>query len=139
MQQYEYADTLSAEEYCLLRKAVGWPELPVEQAREGLRHSSFIASCRLGTAIVGAVRIIWDHGYIAYFSDLMVLPACQKQGIGKNLAQRALEWVKAQRRPDWKIKIVLIATAGNEGFYKKLGFTERPCGAMGAGMDLWCM
>lgn len=116
---------------------MGWVEPPLEEARASLRHSSFIASCHVGNTIVGAVRIVWDHGYIAYLSDLMVLPAYQKKGIGKNLALRAIDWVKAQKQPDWKIKVVLISTAGNEGFYQKLGFTERPCGSMGAGMDLW--
>ncbi|MDE5878885.1 MAG: GNAT family N-acetyltransferase [Desulfovibrio sp.] len=137
MDALEYSATLSPEEYCFLRKAVAWPELPLEEAAEGLAHSAFIAACHRDGAIIGAVRIVWDHGYIAYFSDLMVLPAWQGRGIGKNLARRALDWVEKQRRPGWKIKVVLIATAGNEGFYRKLGFTERPAGGMGAGMDLW--
>ena len=137
MHQLDYSPTLTAEEYCRLRAAVGWPELPLDEAREGLRHSAFILACHKGDDIVGAVRIVWDHGYIAYFSDLMVLPAWQGQGIGRELARRALAWVDSRRRPGWKIKVVLIATAGNEGFYKKLGFTERPSGNMGAGMDLW--
>lgn len=137
MNQLDYSASLTAEEYCFLRAAVGWVELPLAEAREGLRHSAFVGACHRGADIVGAVRIVWDHGYIAYFSDLMVLPAWQGQGIGKKLARLALSWVEARRRPGWKIKVVLISTAGNEGFYKKLGFTGRPAGAMGAGMDLW--
>ena len=137
MSQLEYSASLTAEEYCRLRAAVGWPELPLEEAREGLSHSAFVAACHKGRDIIGAVRIVWDHGYIAYFSDLMVLPAWQGRGIGRELARRALAWVEEQRRPGWKIKVVLISTAGNEGFYKKLGFTERPYDGMGAGMDLW--
>ncbi|MBD5646825.1 MAG: GNAT family N-acetyltransferase [Desulfovibrio sp.] len=137
MNRLDYSASLTAGEYCRLRAAVGWPELPLEEAREGLSHSAFIAACRKNGDIIGAVRIVWDHGYIAYFSDLMVLPAWQGRGIGRELARRALAWVKGQRRPGWKIKVVLISTAGNEGFYKKLGFTERPSDGMGAGMDLW--
>lgn len=137
MSVLEYSPSLTAEEYVLLRAAVGWVELPLEEARAGLRHSAYVASCHKDGDIIGAVRIVWDHGYIAYLSDLMVLPGHQRQGIGKKLVRLALSWVEGQRRPGWKIKVVLISTAGNEGFYKKLGFTERPAGAMGAGMDLW--
>lgn len=137
MDELEYSAALSPEEYCALRRAVDWPELPLEEAAQGLRHSAFIAACRHAGACVGCVRIVWDHGYIAYFSDLMVLPAWQGRGIGKALARRALDWVERQRKPGWKIKVVLISTSGNEGFYRKLGFTERPAGGMGAGMDLW--
>lgn len=139
MDALDYSASLSAEEYCRLRKAVGWVELPLEEAAAGLRHSAFIAACRCGSEAVGAVRIVWDHGYIAYLSDLMVLPDWQRRGIGKKLTRLALSWVEGQRRPGWKIKVVLISTAGNEDFYKKLGFTERPAGAMGAGMDLWIL
>ena len=137
MDALDYSTSLSAGEYCRLRKAVGWVELPLEEAAAGLRHSAFVAACRSGSEAVGAVRVVWDHGYIAYFSDLMVLPPWQGQGIGRELARRALAWVEGRRRPGWKIKVVLISTAGNEGFYKKLGFTERPADGMGAGMDLW--
>ena len=137
MNDLDYSASLSAEEYCRLRKAVGWVELPLEEAAAGLRHSAFIAACRRGSEIIGAVRIVGDHGYIAYLSDLMVLPAWQRRGVGKKLTRLALSWVEGQRRPGWKIKVVLISPAGNEGFYKKFGFTERPEGAMGAGMDLW--
>ena len=139
MDTLDYSASLSAEEYGRLRTAVGWPELPPEEAAAGLRHSAFIAACRRGGEAVGAVRIVWDHSYIAYLSDLMVLPAWERRGIGKKLTRLALSWVEGQRRPGWKIKVVLISTAGNEGFYRKLGFTERPEGAMGAGMDLWFM
>ncbi|MBD5539324.1 MAG: GNAT family N-acetyltransferase [Desulfovibrio sp.] len=137
MDTLDYSSFLSVEEYCRLRRAVGWVELPLAEAAAGLRHSAFIACCRHEGDAVGAVRIVWDHGYIAYLSDLMVLPPWQRKGIGKKLTRLAVSWVDGQRRPGWKIKIVLISTAGNEGFYKKLGFTERPEGAMGAGMDLW--
>ncbi len=137
MDGYTFENTLEAKEYQLLRKSVGWPALPDDEAASGLEHSSFICACHLREKIVGAVRLIWDHGYIVYFSDLMVLPEYQGQGIGMELAKRALAWVRQNRPLHWKIKIVLIATRNNEGFYKKLGFVERPCGNMGPGMDLW--
>ena len=80
MSQLEYSASLTAEEYCRLRAAVGWPELPLEEAREELSHSAFVAACHKGGGIIGAVRIVWDHGYIAYFSDLMVLAPGYREG-----------------------------------------------------------
>lgn len=135
--QYAFGHSLTVNEYQALRKASGWPELPDEEAGSGLAHSSFVCSCHLGKEIIGAVRLVWDHGYIAYFSDLMVMPAHQGKGIGKKLAKMALDWIGQKRPQGWKIKVVLISTAGNEDFYRKLGFVERPAGSMGAGMDLW--
>lgn len=120
-----------------MREAVGWPALPYDEANSGLEHSSFICACRYKGEIAGAVRLIWDHGYIAYLSDLMVMPEHQRKGIGKQLAEKAIEWLRIEKPQGWKIKIVLISTPGNEGFYARLGFERRPSGNMGAGMDMW--
>lgn len=137
MEECNFSEAIETGEYQRLREAVGWPELPNEEAESGLEHSSFICACRISGEIAGAVRLIWDHGYIAYFSDLMVMPEHQGKGIGKRLAEKAIEWLKKKKPQGWKIKIVLISTPGNEGFYERLGFERRPSGNMGSGMDKW--
>lgn len=137
MTAYAYTQDLPVEAYQHLRSAVHWPELPLEEAASGLEHSAYTVACRFGSEVIGCARIVWDHGYIAYFSDLIVLPEQQKKGVGKTLTRLAINWIKEQLKPGWKIKIVLISTHGNESFYRKLGFTERPAGSMGAGLDMW--
>lgn len=37
----------------------------------------------------------------------------------------------------WGIMTVLVAAKGKEGFYKKLGFEERPNEQLGSGMSQW--
>ncbi len=65
------------------------------------------------------------------------MPQYQHQGIGKQLVIRAMDYLNAQRKPGWKIKIVLVAAKGKEGFYQKLGFCSRPNENSGPGMDIW--
>ena len=45
-----------------------------------------------------------------------------------------MSYVKKQLPAGWKVSLELICTKGNEGFYRKMGFEERPSDSEGAGM-----
>ena len=135
--QLIYKESISVDDYLLLRKSVEWIELCREQAQRGLENSAYIISCYDNTKVVGTARIVWDRGYIAYLSDVIVSPEYQGNGIGKHMVDSAIEFVKSQLKTNWKIKIVLISAKGKELFYKKFGFNERPNNESGSGMDLW--
>ncbi len=132
-----YNNELSAKEYCSLRSMVGWTQLIEEQAQSGLDHSDFVIACREGTQIIGCARIFWDGGYIAYLADVIVSPEYQNQGIGKKLVKECISYVDSQLKPNWRIKIVIVATKGKEEFYEKIGFIRRPNEDEGAGMQIW--
>ena len=132
-----YNNELSAKEYCSLRSMVGWTQLIEEQAQSGLDHSDFVIACREGTQINGCARIFWDGGYIAYLADVIVSLEYQNQGIGKKLVKECISYVDSQLKPNWRIKIVIVATKGKEEFYEKIGFIRRPNEDEGAGMQMW--
>ncbi len=132
-----YKNTIPVDDYLLLRKSVHWTELCTEQAQQGLKNSAYVISCYDHNNIVGTARILWDGGYIAYLSDVIVLPQYQGNGIGRHMVERAIAFVKSQLKPNWRIKIILVSSKGTEQFYKKFGFMERPNDASGPGMDLW--
>lgn len=133
----DYRNTISVEDYLALRRAIDWPLLCKEQAQSGLENSTYITACYDNGRAVGMARIIWDKGYIAYLSDVLVAPEYQAHHIGQTLVQNAIDFVRSQLKADWKIKIVGVASKGKEGFYKKFGFVERPNETEGAGMHLW--
>ena len=134
----QYTNSLSAEEYCQLRAAVQWAPIVPEQAQSGLDHSDYVIACRDEQGIVGAARIFWDKGYIAYLADVMVKPAYQGQGIGKKMVQACIAYIRSQLRDGWRIKIVIVSAKGKEAFYEKFGFQRRPNEVDGAGMQMWC-
>lgn len=135
--QLIYKNSISVDDYLFLRRSVKWVELCREQAQEGLENSAYIISCYDNNKVVGITRIVWDRGYIAYLSDVIVSPEYQGNGIGKRMVENAIDFVKARLKMNWKIKIVLVSAKGKELFYKKFGFSERPNNESGAGMDLW--
>jgi len=133
----DYRNYISVEDYLALHSSVGWPELCKEQAQSGLDNSAYITACYENGHAVAMARIIWDRGYIAYLSDVLVSPHYQAHHIGSALVKQAIDFVKSQLKPGWKIKIVIVTSKGKEGFYKNFGFVERPNETEGAGMHLW--
>lgn len=132
-----YKNELSSDEYRELRKSVGWGELCKEQAQGCVDGADYVVKYTVKDRVVGAARVFWDKGYIAYISDVMVRPEYQGNGIGKGLVNKCIEYVDNQLKPDWRIKIVLLASKNNEDFYTRMGFAIRPNEKYGPGMDMW--
>ena len=73
--------------------------------------------------IVGAILTGHD-GRRGYISHTAVSPACQRQGLGKQMVETALNALKAQGIN--KVSLVVFAhnKKGN-AFWEKMGFTQR--------------
>ena len=73
---YSITDSITPEEYMKLREAVGWGLFPLEEAEAGLSNS-YIWCLRDNEASgqpIGIGRVIWDHGYVMYIADIIVIP-----------------------------------------------------------------
>ncbi len=132
-----YLDTLQAEDYCRLRAAVGWSPICPAQAEAGLEGSAFVVGCYDEELAVGSARVIWDGGYSAYLTNVMVLPDYQGVGIGTKLVEHCLEFLRAQLRPGWRIKVQLQAGKDRTGFYEQFGFARQPGEDAGPAMEMW--
>ena len=71
--------------------------------------------------LIGFGRAISDDAYQAAIYDCAVLPEVQGKGIGKVIIQTILDQLP-------NCNIILYATPGMEGFYKKLGFRAMKTG-----------
>ena len=133
----EITDHISAEDYLEMRTAVGWSVFPLEQAADGLKHTAHICCLRKDGKPVAIGRMLWDHGYTAYVSDVIVKPEFQAQGLGRIVMDDLMGYIKSVMKPGYRIMVSLKAAKGKEGFYKKFGFIERPNENFGAGMHVW--
>lgn len=75
--------------------------------------------------LIGFGRALSDGEYQAAIYDVVVVPEGQGKGIGKLIIETILKRVP-------KCNVLLYATPGMEGFYKKLGF-----GLMKTGMAVF--
>ncbi len=68
--------------------------------------------------LIGVGRALADGFDCSYICDIAVHPDYQKQGIGKSIVDKLLEFSKGYQ------KIILFSCIGKEGFYSKLGFVK---------------
>ena len=134
----KFVDHITPVEYMELRKMVGWMEFPLEEAKNCVENAYMVICVRDDDdKAIGVVRLLWDGGYVAFLSDVIVAPEYQKQGIGKKLVESVIQRIKDDMKPGYKVKLNLNSAKGKEPFYEKLGFKQRPNEDTGAGMDQW--
>ena len=132
-----YSEQITPEEYLALRKTAGWMEFPLEEAATCVNNAYLMLCVRDEDKVIAAARLLWDGGYVAFLSDLVVDPAYQGQGIGRKLMENVIQRIKADMKPGYKVKLTLNSSKGKEPFYEKFGFRERPNEDAGAAMDQW--
>ena len=132
-----YVDYITPEEYMDLRRKAGWVEFPLEEAQACIDNAYMVLCVRDNGKAIGVARLLWDGGYIAFLSDVIVDAAYQGQGIGSRLVEACIQRLKSDMKPGYKVKMNLNSAKGKESFYKRFGFRERPNDDVGAGMDQW--
>ena len=122
-----------------LREAVGWGLFPLEEAEAGLSNS-YIWCLRDNEASrrpIGIGRVIWDHGYVMYIADIIVIPEYQGNGLGRVIMEKVMDFTHEQLKPGYKFMVSLCSAKGKDEFYKKFGFVSRPNDDFGPGMHQW--
>ena len=135
--EYYITNEINPDEYLEMRRSVGWSVFPVEEAKEGLKHTSFLCCIRDNSKAIGIGRAIWDHGYVVFIADIIVRPEYQGKGLGSIIMNDLLGKIRQTLKPGHRIMISLLAAKGKEGFYEKFGFIDRPNETFGSGMHQW--
>ena len=132
-----YTNQITPEEYLEMRKKAGWVEFPVEEARVCVQNAYLVLCVRDEEKAIGVVHLLWDGGYVAFLSDLIVDPDYQGRGIGRELVETVIRRIRNELKPGYKVKLTLNSSIGKEPFYEKYGFRARPNEDAGAAMDQW--
>lgn len=130
-------NVLDVDIYLSLRDGVNWKKLSVNQAKSAISNSLFNVTAFIGDVPVGMGRVVGDGAVICYIQDLVVLPGYQKQGIGKAIMKRLMEYVESIRENGTEMMLCLMCAKGREPFYENLGFMARPTENLGPGMILY--
>ena len=125
----------SAAQYSQLRAAVGWGVYKEAVIEQSLPNTLYSLCAFVDGELVGMARIIGDGGMVYYIQDVIVLPAHQRQGIGTQMMDRVMAYIRAHASHNTIVG--LMAACGKEPFYEKYGFTRRPTERLGAGMTMF--
>jgi ribosomal protein S18 acetylase RimI-like enzyme len=127
-------NVLTASEFNMLCRSVGWIPPSDEQTAKALENSLRTFSVFSDAKLVGMGRLLGDLAMSYYVKDVAILPDYQGQGIGKTLMVHMINHIKTTLPQGWRVSLELISSKGKEGFYRKFGFEDRPSDADGAGM-----
>src|SRR4030067_1509353 len=83
----------TVEEYLKLRKAVGWENVDIVAAKIGLQNSLFSVCAIYKDEVIGCGRVVGDEGLYFYIQDVIIMPAFQKQGIGKRIMDAFISYL----------------------------------------------
>ncbi|MCL2546499.1 MAG: GNAT family N-acetyltransferase [Oscillospiraceae bacterium] len=127
-----YNNVLSVEDYCKLRKSVGWRDISEARVQYALDKSDFIIAAVVDSNAVGMARLITD-GTQVLIMDVVVHPDYQGKGIGRGLMEQIRQYILSI---DFDQILVNLITRDQTGFYEKLGYKKLK-DFQAEGMRLW--
>ena len=104
-----------------LYASVGWTGYSShpEMLEKALEHSLLVLAAVDGDRLVGLLRAVGDGYSIIFIQDILVLPAYQRQGIGRNLLEQAISHFPGI----YQLHLLTDNTEKTRSFYEALGFT----------------
>ena len=122
---YKYNESVSAKALSDLRETVGWNRMEKEY-NNPLMTSYYHVAVYENEELVGYIDCVSNGVTDAYIQDLMVHPDYQGKGVGTELMNKMIKYLKEQR-------IYIISVVFEERlkrFYDRFGFYHMLCGQM---------
>ena len=119
---YKYNEKVSAKALADLRESVGWSRMEKEYGSPSISSYYHIAVYE-DDELIGYIDSISNGVTDAYIQDLMVRPDHQGKGIGTELMNKMIEYLK-----EHICMISVIYEKSLEPFYERFGFYHMMCG-----------
>ena len=110
----------SVSDYIAIRLAAGLSRKSEEAARIGLANSLFAAVVYNDSTPIGIGRVIGDGGCFFEVTDIAVVPAHQKKGVGDLIMKAIMNYLHTHAPKTAYVS--LMADHGTPHFYKRYGF-----------------
>lgn len=119
---YTTNPTLTLDQVLPLYQAVEWTNYTAnpDRLQAGLDGTLFMRAAYDGDRLVGLLRAVGDGATILFIQDILVLPAYQRQGIGRQLLTDCL----AAYEGIYQCHLLTDQTEKTTAFYEGLGFTD---------------
>ena len=127
---------LTADDVLLFQQKMNWTVDPKEQWVKSLSNTLYSIVAVKDNEIIGMGRLLGDAAIYWYVNDVFILTEYQRKGIGTEIMNRLIEYIKQNSIVGTSVSVCLMCAQGKEGFYEKLGFKCRPHDYEGSGMEL---
>ncbi|GAB3273115.1 hypothetical protein GCM10027562_42820 [Arthrobacter pigmenti] len=115
------ATSVALRDLVRLYAAVGWTTYTKapESLAAAISGSSYVITARMDGELVGLARAISDNATICYIQDILVDPAHQRSGLGRQLVETILG-----QYSDVREKVLITDDERQRAFYESLGFSD---------------
>lgn len=123
---YRVNEKVSVSSLADLRQSVGWNRMEQEFGNPKLKDFLTI-SCYNNSELIGYVDVVSNGVTDAYIQDLIVRPNYQNKGIGTELMNKAISYIKEKG-----IYMISVIYGEEElrSFYERFGFYTMLCGQL---------
>ncbi len=128
-------NSLTYDDYVMLRSSVGWNNFAAEQAMKCVENSLYDVIAVDDNTTIAMGRLIGDGMYYMA-ADIVVKPDYQGNGVGSKILDMILTYVDRHTPTGGRSSVQLIAEKGKEAFYIKKGFKVIPHEFCGSGMRM---
>lgn len=111
-------------EHQYLWETVGWGSINTEMSKGSLENSLYGIVATVNDEPVGMGRIVGDNFMFFYIQDVAIHPSFQGLGLGKQIINYLLEYIKKRCLNNGTVFVGLFASEGKEAFYEKFGFNN---------------
>ena len=122
---YQYNKAVSAKALSDLRESVGWNRMENEY-ESPLMTSYYHIAVYSNDKLIGYVDCVSNGVTDAYIQDLMVHPNYQGKGIGTNLMNKMITYLKEKHI----YMVTVVFEESLKSFYSKFGFYNMLCGQL---------
>ena len=122
---YKYNEKVSVTALADLRESVGWSRMEKEYGSPSISSYYHIAVYE-DEELIGYIDSVSNGVTDAYIQDLMVCPDHQGKGIGTELMNKMIRYLKEKHI----CMISVIYEKSLEPFYERFGFYHMMCGQM---------
>jgi GNAT superfamily N-acetyltransferase len=126
--------TPTVAEYRELRRLVGLSAKSEEAAAAGLPNTRFAVVIEHEGVAIGMGRVIGDGGTAFQITDIAVLKAHQKKGLGKRIVSALVDWLRANAPKSAYVS--LIADGPAKDLYAQFGFEPVMPESIGMGLRI---
>ena len=110
----------TAAEYLAVIAAVGWRPRERRAVEIALRNSLYGVCAEREGRIIGCGRVIGDGGLHFYLTDVMVVPAHQRRGVGTKIVAALTRY--SESVPYRNTLVAVLPTPGLVSFYAAHGY-----------------
>lgn len=122
---YKYNEKVSVKALADLRESVGWGRMEKEYGSPSISSYYHIAVYE-DEKLIAYIDSVSNGVTDAYIQDLMVCPDHQGKGIGTELMNKMIRYLKEKHI----CMLSVIYEEGLEPFYERFGFYHMMCGQM---------